>query len=214
MAHPVAKLRHVEATTEPAVVFTTVVRNTWSLSDHSPAAGQPRAALHVGVYIDGYNLYYGGCGMCGRGVAGWRWTCANSQPRSSVHSRTGRVSSPSGYLASGKSSNSEDSQFWRSFAHDFGQEPMAIGTPPRGDRVLIRAWQDHPAGEDSVRSVIGVLNHSVGVGLLSTERQSADREPGRAERHDRAGLEVGSDGRQVGDEQLKMGVRSQLGDLP
>lgn len=29
--------------------------------------------MRVGVYIDGYNLYYGGRGICGRGVAGWRW---------------------------------------------------------------------------------------------------------------------------------------------
>jgi uncharacterized LabA/DUF88 family protein len=25
------------------------------------------------VYIDGFNLYYGGRGLCGKGVAGWRW---------------------------------------------------------------------------------------------------------------------------------------------
>jgi hypothetical protein len=25
------------------------------------------------VYVDGYNLYYGGRKQCGRGVAGWRW---------------------------------------------------------------------------------------------------------------------------------------------
>lgn len=29
--------------------------------------------MRVGVYIDGYNLYYGGRGLCGRGVPGWRW---------------------------------------------------------------------------------------------------------------------------------------------
>ncbi len=29
--------------------------------------------MRVGMYIDGYNLYYGGRGICGRGVAGWRW---------------------------------------------------------------------------------------------------------------------------------------------
>lgn len=36
-------------------------------------AAAPSAGLRVGVYIDGYNLYYGGRGICGRGVAGWRW---------------------------------------------------------------------------------------------------------------------------------------------
>ena len=29
--------------------------------------------MRVGVYIDGYNLYYGARTMCGRGTAGWRW---------------------------------------------------------------------------------------------------------------------------------------------
>ena len=30
-------------------------------------------AVKVGVYIDGYNLYYGARGLCGRGTPGWRW---------------------------------------------------------------------------------------------------------------------------------------------
>ena len=29
--------------------------------------------MNVGVYVDGYNLYYGGRGICGRGLSGWRW---------------------------------------------------------------------------------------------------------------------------------------------
>ncbi len=29
--------------------------------------------MRVGVYIDGFNLYYGGRGLCGRSTAGWRW---------------------------------------------------------------------------------------------------------------------------------------------
>lgn len=29
--------------------------------------------MRVGVYIDGFNLYYGGRRLCGRGVSGWRW---------------------------------------------------------------------------------------------------------------------------------------------
>jgi NYN domain len=29
--------------------------------------------LNVGVYIDGFNLYYGGRNLCGRGRPGWRW---------------------------------------------------------------------------------------------------------------------------------------------
>jgi hypothetical protein len=29
--------------------------------------------MRVGVYIDGFNLYFGGRRMCGGGTAGWRW---------------------------------------------------------------------------------------------------------------------------------------------
>ncbi|WP_249012222.1 NYN domain-containing protein [Conexibacter sp. DBS9H8] len=29
--------------------------------------------MKVGVYIDGFNLYYGARGLCGRGTPGWRW---------------------------------------------------------------------------------------------------------------------------------------------
>lgn len=29
--------------------------------------------MRVGVYIDGFNLYYGGRGLCGQGTPGWRW---------------------------------------------------------------------------------------------------------------------------------------------
>jgi uncharacterized LabA/DUF88 family protein len=29
--------------------------------------------VRVGVYIDGFNLYYGARGICGRGTPGWRW---------------------------------------------------------------------------------------------------------------------------------------------
>ncbi|MBY6367078.1 NYN domain-containing protein [Rhodococcoides corynebacterioides] len=29
--------------------------------------------MKVGVYVDAYNLYYGGRSFCGRGTSGWRW---------------------------------------------------------------------------------------------------------------------------------------------
>jgi hypothetical protein len=29
--------------------------------------------MRVGVYIDGFNLYYGGRELCGRSTSGWRW---------------------------------------------------------------------------------------------------------------------------------------------
>jgi hypothetical protein len=32
-----------------------------------------RRLVRVGVYVDAYNLYYGGRALCGRAAAGWRW---------------------------------------------------------------------------------------------------------------------------------------------
>jgi hypothetical protein len=29
--------------------------------------------MRVGVYIDGFNLYYGAKAWCGAGTPGWRW---------------------------------------------------------------------------------------------------------------------------------------------
>jgi len=29
--------------------------------------------VRIGIYVDGFNLYYGGRGLCGRGTPGWRW---------------------------------------------------------------------------------------------------------------------------------------------
>lgn len=29
--------------------------------------------MRVGVYVDGFNLYYGARGLCGKGTPGWRW---------------------------------------------------------------------------------------------------------------------------------------------
>lgn len=29
--------------------------------------------MNVGIYVDAYNLYYGGRSVCGRGQPGWRW---------------------------------------------------------------------------------------------------------------------------------------------
>jgi uncharacterized LabA/DUF88 family protein len=31
------------------------------------------APMRVGVYVDGFNLYYGARKLCGRGTEGWRW---------------------------------------------------------------------------------------------------------------------------------------------
>ncbi len=45
--------------------------------------------MKVGVYVDGYNLYYGGRGICGRGVAGWRWLDIRGMAEAFVAARSG-----------------------------------------------------------------------------------------------------------------------------
>jgi hypothetical protein len=45
--------------------------------------------VKVGVYIDGYNLYYGGRHCCGRGTAGWRWLDVRALMQTIVGAQTG-----------------------------------------------------------------------------------------------------------------------------
>ena len=41
--------------------------------------------MRVGVYVDGFNLYYGGRSLCGRGQAGWRWLDVRALSEGSTH---------------------------------------------------------------------------------------------------------------------------------
>ena len=43
----------------------------------------------IGVYIDGYNLYYGGRGICGGGLPGWRWLDLRSMCAAVVNDHSG-----------------------------------------------------------------------------------------------------------------------------
>jgi hypothetical protein len=43
--------------------------------------------MRVGVYIDGFNLYYGGREWCGRGRSGWRWLDLEGLARSLIAGR-------------------------------------------------------------------------------------------------------------------------------
>lgn len=43
--------------------------------------------MDVGVYVDGYNLYYGGRSLCGRSTAGWRWLDVRTLAEALVHER-------------------------------------------------------------------------------------------------------------------------------
>lgn len=45
--------------------------------------------MRIGVYIDGYNLYYGGRGLVGRGTPGWRWLNPRALAEGIVAARSG-----------------------------------------------------------------------------------------------------------------------------
>jgi hypothetical protein len=40
--------------------------------------------MRVGVYVDAFNVYYGGRELCGRGRAGWRWLALEALSRSLI----------------------------------------------------------------------------------------------------------------------------------
>jgi hypothetical protein len=39
----------------------------------TPTGRTVGTGMRVGVYVDGFNLYYGARGLCGRSTPGWRW---------------------------------------------------------------------------------------------------------------------------------------------
>lgn len=43
--------------------------------------------MRVGVYIDAYNLYYGGRSSCGRSTAGWRWLDVRALVESTIRTQ-------------------------------------------------------------------------------------------------------------------------------
>lgn len=45
--------------------------------------------MRVGVYVDGFNLYYGARGLAGRGTPGWRWLDLRGLATDLVSRRTG-----------------------------------------------------------------------------------------------------------------------------
>lgn len=44
--------------------------------------------MRVGVYIDGYNLYYGARGICGRSTPGWRWLDLRAMAEALIRGRS------------------------------------------------------------------------------------------------------------------------------
>jgi uncharacterized LabA/DUF88 family protein len=119
--------------------------------------------MRVGVYVDGFNLYYGGRGLCGRGAPGWRWLDIRALAASLVAARTdwagafvervvyctARIdwpSNPSGhddqqtYLKAVEASGSVDHIAYGTYVARVKSAPLAT-RGPKGKPVLTRpAW--------------------------------------------------------------------------
>jgi hypothetical protein len=53
--------------------------------------------VRIGVYVDGFNLYYGARGLCGRGTPGWRWLDLRALATDLVGRRTNWPGEAGGY---------------------------------------------------------------------------------------------------------------------
>src|ERR1700676_2163143 len=119
--------------------------------------------MRVGVYVDGYNLYYGGRSLCGRGAPGWRWLDIYALAQTLVGERmnwpnatitrviycTARVDateSPSSYadqdiyLKALVTTKSVDHIEFGHYVSRGKSAPLAVREPNRGPRLVAPAW--------------------------------------------------------------------------
>lgn len=137
--------------------------------------------MRVGVYIDGFNLYFGGRGICGPGTAGWRWLDLRSLPDSlagwpgaqlsRVVYCTARISgadNPAGaadqdvYLKALRASRSVDHIEYGVYVSRVKKAPLA--TPDaKGRPILTRSAQPvlvQNAQQQPVRDAIFMVSHA------------------------------------------------------
>ena len=148
---------------------------------YSFATAGPKALLHllslssvgrsmrVGVYIDGFNLYYGGKAWCGAGTRGWRWLDVRSLVASRLpalwpHATIGRVvyctarvsgiddpTSPRDqdrYLRALEVSHAVDKIEYGKFLAQVKTSPLATWTSKGRPQVTTSAWPIMVKGSD------------------------------------------------------------------
>lgn len=138
--------------------------------------------MKVGVYIDGFNLYYGARGLCGQGTPGWRWldlralsqTLASRWSGANVHrvvyctARISGADNPSGaadqdvYLKALNATGSVDAIEYGSYVSRVKQAPLATADPKgrpiltqSAPPVLVKDSTDAP-----VRNAIFMVSHA------------------------------------------------------
>src|SRR5215472_16951464 len=119
--------------------------------------------MRIGVYVDGFNLYYGARGLCGRGTPGWRWLDLRSLASDLVGRRTSwvgarvervvcctaridGVANPSGhadqdiYLKALRSSGSADHIEYGTYVSRVKTAPLAVKDPHGRPSLVGPAW--------------------------------------------------------------------------
>lgn len=143
--------------------------------------------MRIGVYIDGFNLYYGGRGLCGKSTAGWRWldlralagrlvanhsTWANTTIERVVYC-TARISgtdNPVGrneqdaYLTALTNAAAVDHIEYGTYVHRVARAPLA--TADRNGRPILA----HPGGPIMVKDAAG-QDHPDAIFMVSTARR-------------------------------------------
>lgn len=130
--------------------------------------------MRIGVYVDGFNLYYGGRGLCGRGTPGWRWLDLRGLASALIGRRTnwpeakvGRLvyctaridgpSNPSGqadqdvYLKALRAVSSVDHIEYGSYVARVKTAPLAVKDREGRPQLVVPSWpvmiQDGQGGE-------------------------------------------------------------------
>src|SRR6266702_7682690 len=119
--------------------------------------------MRIGVYVDGFNLYYGARGLGGRGTPGWRWldlralatdlvgrraSWAGAQVDRVVYctARIDGVSNPSGqadqdvYLKALLATGSVDHIEYGTYVARVKTAPLAVKDPQGRPRLVAPAW--------------------------------------------------------------------------
>jgi len=139
------------------------------------------------VYVDGYNLYYGARGLCGRGTPGWRWLDIRALAQRILDRRKDwpdaalervvyctavidAASNPSGfndqdtYLKALVAANSVDHIEYRTYVARVKQAPLAIKSPSRSQQPQLVGPQWPVMVQDShgnpVRDAIFMVSYA------------------------------------------------------
>jgi uncharacterized LabA/DUF88 family protein len=119
--------------------------------------------VRIGVYVDGFNLYYGGRGLCGRGTPGWRWLDLRGLASALISKRTNwpdakvsrlvyctaRIdgpSNPSGqadqdvYLKALRAVNSVDHIEYGSYVARVKTAPLAVKDRNGRPQLVVPSW--------------------------------------------------------------------------